>query len=46
MEEIRKFSTNLLKYLKGYKKLGEHDYSKIVLLGRDKRKMKIRPEEI
>jgi tRNA wybutosine-synthesizing protein 1 len=46
LEEIRKFSTNLLKYLKGYKKLGEHDYSKIVLLGRDKRKMKIRPEEI
>ena len=46
IEEIREFSGKLLKFLPGYKKLGEHEYSKIVLLGKDKKSMKIQREKI
>jgi tRNA wybutosine-synthesizing protein 1 len=47
-EEIQDFAKKLLKELKsqGYKKLGEDERSCVVLLGKDKRRMKIKEEEI
>lgn len=47
-EEIQDFANKLVKELKSqrYKKLGEDERSCVVLLGKDKKKMKIRKEEI
>ncbi len=47
-EEVKIFSKKLAKELKdlGYKILGEHEYSCVVLLGKDKKKMKIKESEI
>ena len=47
-QEVEKFSNLLLKELKnkGYKKLGEEKRSCVILLGKDKSRMKIRKEEI
>lgn len=46
-EEIQDFSKMLLEELKDsqYKFLDEHDFSRVVLLGKDKTKMKIKLEE-
>ncbi len=41
-EEIRDFSKQLIKQLKsGYKILDEHEFSKVVLIGKNKKRMKI-----
>jgi tRNA wybutosine-synthesizing protein 1 len=47
-EEVSEFAEKLLKELKdkGYRKLGEEKRSCVILLGKDKNKMKIRKEEI
>lgn len=47
-EEIQDFAKKLAEKLKsqGYKKLGEDERSCVVLLGKDKKKMKIKKEEI
>jgi tRNA wybutosine-synthesizing protein 1 len=47
-EEVEVFTDNLLKELagSGYKKLGEEKRSCVILLGKDKSRMKIREEEI
>ena len=39
--EIKNFSEKLLKFLPKYKFLDEQEVSRVVLLGKDKRKMKI-----
>ena len=44
--EIKDFSKKLLKFLPGYKFLDEQEASKVVLLGKDKKKMKIKKGEI
>jgi len=48
IEEIRKFAKELASKLKkeGYKILDEHEFSKIVLIGRDKKRMKIKKGDI
>jgi len=45
-KEIKEFSKLLLRELKGYKFLDEQVISRVVLLGKDKRKMKIKKSEI
>lgn len=47
-EEVRSYSEKLVNGLKslGYKILDEHEFSKVVLIGRDKRKMKIQKKEL
>ena len=45
-EEIKDFSKSLLKFLPGYKFLDEKEESRVVLLGEDKERMKIRNNEI
>lgn len=40
-EELKKFSKNLLKYLKGYKFLDEKIESRVILLGKSRKDMKI-----
>jgi tRNA wybutosine-synthesizing protein 1 len=44
--EIKEFSKLLLKFLPDYKYLDEQEVSRVVLLGKDKREMKIRVGEI
>lgn len=46
IEEVRGFAKSLIKLLPDYKILGEHEYSRVVLLGRNKAKMKIKESEI
>lgn len=46
MAEIKKFAEMLVKELKGYKVLDEHEYSRVVLLGKNKKKMKIEYNQI
>jgi len=41
-EEIKDFAKEILKYIKDYKLLDEKKESKVVLLGKDRKKMKIR----
>ena len=46
-EEIKQFAEKLTKVIgKPYKFLDEHEHSRIVLLGKDKKKMKIKKSEI
>ena len=45
-EEVEEFANKLLEELKGYKKLGEEKRSCVILLGKDKSRMKITEEEI
>lgn len=47
-DEVKKFAEKLQKELSslGYKILGEHEYSCVVLLGKDKKRMKIKKSEI
>ncbi len=45
-EEIKNFSKKLLKFLPEYKFLDEKIESKVVLLGKDKERMKIKKDEI
>ncbi|MEK6820710.1 MAG: 4-demethylwyosine synthase TYW1 [Nanoarchaeota archaeon] len=45
-EEIKDFAKRLLKNLKGYKFLDEKIESRVVLLGRNKKRMKIKKSEI
>ena len=47
-EEIKDFSEKLTKALKdeNYKILDEHEFSRVVLIGKDKERMKIRSDEI
>ncbi|HTY43719.1 MAG TPA: 4-demethylwyosine synthase TYW1 [Patescibacteria group bacterium] len=45
-EEVEEFAKKLLGELKGYKILGEEKRSCIILIGKDKSRMKIREEEI
>jgi tRNA wybutosine-synthesizing protein 1 len=45
-EEVEEFANKLLEELKGYKKLGEEKRSCIILLGKDKSRMRITEEEI
>lgn len=44
--EIKEFAKKLLKFLPEYKFLDEQEISRVVLLGRDKRKMKIKEREV
>lgn len=46
IKEMREFAKKLAAFLPGYKILDEHEYSKIVLIGKDKKSMKIKKEEI
>jgi len=45
-KEVKEFSEKLLKFLPGYKFLGEKEESRVVLLGKDKERMKIQKDEI
>ena len=45
-KEVNEFSKKIVKLLDGYEKLDSHEYSRVVLLGKDKKKMKIKVEEI
>ncbi len=44
-EDIVEFSKKMLKFLPGYKILDEKKESRVLLLGKDKKDMKIKPEE-
>jgi len=44
-QEIKKYAKEVAKSM-GYKVLDEHEHSRVVLLGKDKDKMKIRPNEL
>ncbi|MFA5857195.1 MAG: 4-demethylwyosine synthase TYW1 [Candidatus Pacearchaeota archaeon] len=48
MEEIREYSNKLVNELKkeSYKILDEHEHSRVVLIGKDKKRMKIKKSEI
>lgn len=46
IEDIREFAKKLEEFLPKYKKLDEHEYSRVVLLGKDKTRMKIKENEI
>lgn len=48
IEDIRMYSKLLEKVLKddGYKILDEHEASRVVLIGKDKEKMNIKPNEV
>jgi len=45
-KEIKAFSKSLLKFLPEYKFLDEQEFSRVVLLGKDKKRMKIKKSEI
>jgi len=45
-KEVKDFSKKILSYIKDYKKLDEHEFSRVVLLGKDKSRMKIKKGEI
>lgn len=45
-QEIKEFSLKLLKFLPEYKILDEHEFSRVILLGKNKGKMKIKRSEI
>ncbi len=45
-KEVRDFSEKLLKFLPDYKFIDEKEESRVVLLGKDKERMKIQKEEI
>jgi len=44
--EIKNFASKLLKYLKKYKFLDEQEVSRVALLGKDRKMMNIKPDEI
>jgi len=45
-QEVKNFALRLLKFLPKYKLLDEQEFSRVVLLGKERRKMKIKREEI
>jgi tRNA wybutosine-synthesizing protein 1 len=46
MGEVREFAKRMLNFLPKYKILDEHEFSRVVLIGRNKKDMKIKESEI